>query len=43
MIELIPDVADNVVALKGAGKLTGDDYEQIIIPIIEEKLKTYNN
>ena len=42
MIELIPDVADNVVAIKGTGKLTGDDYEQIIIPIIEEKLKTYD-
>jgi AcrR family transcriptional regulator len=42
MIELIPDVADNVVALKETGKLTGDDYEQVIIPVIEEKLKTHN-
>ncbi|MBN1992619.1 MAG: STAS/SEC14 domain-containing protein [Anaerolineae bacterium] len=42
MIELIPDVADNVVAVKGTGKITGDDYEQVIIPAIEEKLKTYD-
>lgn len=42
MIELISDIADNVVALKGTGKLTGDDYEQVIIPAIEEKLKTYD-
>ena len=42
MIELIPDVADNVIAVKGTGKITGDDYEQVIIPAIEEKLKTYN-
>ncbi len=42
MIELIPDIADNVVALKGTGKITGDDYEQVIIPAIEKKLKTYD-
>jgi len=42
MIELIPDIADNVVALKGTGKITGNDYEQVIIPVLEEKLKTYD-
>ena len=42
MIELITDIADNVIAVKGVGKITGADYEQVIIPAIEAKLKTYN-
>ena len=41
MIELRQDVPENVVAFGAKGKVTGDDYENIIIPAIEAKLKDH--
>jgi hypothetical protein len=32
MIELRQDVPDNVVAMTAKGKVTADDYENVIIP-----------
>ncbi|MGA2108542.1 MAG: STAS/SEC14 domain-containing protein [Syntrophorhabdales bacterium] len=42
MMTAIPDVPDNVVAVKATGKITGDDYETVLIPVIEEKLKKHD-
>jgi len=41
MIELMQDVPENVVAMTAKGKVTADDYENVIIPAIEAKLKDY--
>lgn len=41
MIEMLTGFPDNVVALVGRGKVTGDDYERVLVPAIEEKLKKH--
>ena len=41
MIEITTDLPDNVVAFTAKGKVTAQDYETIIIPAIEEKLKKH--
>ena len=38
MIELLPDMPGNVVALKAVGKVTKEDYETVLIPAVEQKL-----
>jgi hypothetical protein len=38
MIEVLPDMPDNVVAFRASGQVTGDDYETVLIPAVEEKL-----
>ena len=40
MMELIPDLPDHVVGVKATGHITAEDYEQVLIPAVEEKLKT---
>jgi hypothetical protein len=42
MIELIQDVPDNVIAFKFTGKVTGDDYETVLIPAMEAALEKYD-
>ena len=42
MIEAIQNLPDNVLAIEASGKVTGDDYEQVIIPAIETKLKQFD-
>ena len=42
MIELMQDVPENVVAMTAKGKVTGADYENVIIPAVEAKLKDYD-
>ncbi len=41
MIKLINDLPDNVLGFSAIGKITGADYEAIVIPALEEKLKTH--
>src|SRR5262245_36039829 len=41
MIEIIPGMPDNVVAIIGHGKVTGEDYDTVLIPAIEEKLRSH--
>lgn len=44
MIELIPDIPelpDNAIAFTGKGEITASDYETVLIPAIDEKLKTH--
>ena len=39
MLKIINDLPDNVLGVSGEGKITGKDYETVLIPAIEEKLK----
>lgn len=42
MLELIPDLPDNVVGCSATGKVTADDYESVLIPAVETNLKDYD-
>jgi hypothetical protein len=42
MIEIIQGLPDNVVAVIASGKVTGEDYDSVLIPVIEEKLKRHD-
>ena len=39
MIEILSDMPDNVLAVSAKGKVTGEDYDKVLIPLLEEKLK----
>jgi len=39
MLTLINGLPDNVLGVSGEGKITGKEYEAILIPAIEDKLK----
>jgi hypothetical protein len=41
MLEIIQGMPENVVAVSASGKVTGEDYEYLLIPLIEGKLKTH--
>ncbi|AAM05401.1 TPA: STAS/SEC14 domain-containing protein [Methanosarcina acetivorans] len=40
MIEIMPGLPENVVAAVANGKITGEDYEKVLIPAIEDKIRT---
>jgi hypothetical protein len=42
MLEPIPDLPGNVAGFTARGKVTGEDYEKVLIPIIEEKLEDHS-
>ena len=39
MIELIQDLPDDVIGFNATGKVTGDDYEDVLIPAMEAVLE----
>jgi hypothetical protein len=39
MIKLLKGLPDNVLGFEAIGKVTGDDYETVLIPAVEAKLK----
>ncbi|MCB0727677.1 MAG: STAS/SEC14 domain-containing protein [Ignavibacteriae bacterium] len=41
MLKLMKDLPDNVIGVTGEGEITGSDYENILIPAVEEKLKNH--
>jgi hypothetical protein len=41
MIEIIPDMPDEVVAVSAKGTVTGEDYDNVLVPVIEERLKRH--
>ena len=43
MIKLIPDMPPNVVAFTASGQITGEDYENVIIPLVNEKISQHDN
>ena len=42
MLETIQPAGDNIVAVRAIGKVTGDDYETVLIPLIEQKLNGHD-
>jgi len=36
-IRVLPDVADNVLAFEAIGKVTDSDYEDVLMPAVEER------
>ena len=42
MIEIIPDMPDEVVAVSAKGTVTGEDYDNVLVPAIEERLKRHH-
>ena len=41
MIKLIPDLPGNILGFDASGKVTGKDYETVLIPAVEAKLKDF--
>ena len=42
MIEKIKNLPENVVGFNAKAQITGEDYEKILIPMIEKKLKKFD-
>jgi hypothetical protein len=40
MLKIMNDLPGNVLGVSAEGRITGTDYETVLIPAIEEKLKT---
>ena len=43
MITLIPDLPENVIGIYASGEVTANDYETVLIPVIESALKEHGN
>ena len=41
MIEIMENMPDDVVAVKATGKVTGEDYDKVLVPAVEDKLKRH--
>jgi hypothetical protein len=41
MLELIPGLPDHVLGISASGEVSGEDYERVLIPAIEERLGRY--
>jgi len=41
MIEIISGFPDNVIGFTAKGKVTAKEYESVVIPLVEEKLKKH--
>jgi SpoIIAA-like len=39
MIELIPGLPDNVLGIEASGEVTGEDYEQVVIPAVHRHVE----
>lgn len=42
MLETIHGMPDNIVAVNARGMVTGEDYKNMLIPLIEGKLRTFD-
>ena len=42
MIAIMSDLPEHVIGFTAKGKVTGEDYESVLIPAIEEKLKKHS-
>ena len=41
MLKIMNDLSGNVLGVSAEGKITGTDYETVLIPAIKEKLKSH--
>jgi|GEM_PF-2652147 len=37
MLKVLTDLPDRVLAVSAVGKITADDYEKVLIPMVKEK------
>jgi len=42
MIELIPGLPDDTLGLEAKGEVTGEDYEQVVIPAVHKLRETHD-
>ena len=42
MIELLKDMPPHVAAFRATGKVTKEDYERVVIPVVDVIAKTYH-
>ena len=42
MLELLPGLPDNVLGIKAVGEVEEDDYEDILVPAIEDRLERHD-
>ena len=42
MLEQIPDLPDNVIGIKAIGDVEDDDYEDMLVPEIEDRLERHD-
>lgn len=42
MIEALPGFPDNVVAFRGSGHVTRNDYDTVLVPAVEAALKSHD-
>ena len=40
MLKIINDLPDNILGISAEGTVTGSDYQTVLIPAVEKKLKT---
>ncbi len=43
MMSIIKDLPDDILGVEARGKITGEDYENTLIPAAEEKLETHDS
>jgi len=41
MIEILPESHDNILAVKGAGRLSREDYERVVDPRLESLVEDH--
>ena len=41
MIKIVQGLPENVVAVSVSGEVTGEDYKNVLIPAIEDKIQKY--
>jgi hypothetical protein len=41
MLSILPDTAGDLIVVQASDELTADDYQQVLVPLIEEKLPQY--
>ncbi len=42
MLELIPDLPDNVLGIRAIGDVEDDDYDDVLVPAIEDRLSRHD-
>ena len=41
MLEIMQDYPDDVVAVRAVGKITADDYAQVLVPAVNERIEKF--
>jgi len=41
MVTLMADLPDEIVGLEGTGRITGEDYERVVVPAVEDRLRRH--